>query len=375
MRMDAKKLLLASTAVLVALVAAPTALPRGAIAALIGNDVGSFHADCGASHRASDDPIVFPGQPGASHSHDFVGATTTDASATNASIRRGATTCSRDDEAVKWQPDGKLRAKNPHADRSGYWVPTLYDDGTPLQPTMGAYYTAGRRGFRAIKPFPDDLRVIAGSAKGGPIGGEPKIVDWRCAPGQTLDPGSKNPPVAPTCKTERLDLDIRFPDCWNGRDSDSPDHKSHMAYSRKAKGGAGYVCPPDHPVLVPALRLGLRYPTTGGSGVRLSSGAINTAHADFMNGWAPDKLAKLVRACLNIDKYCGGGSVPDRSRRTHPRSCSGRHPAGRRRPGHIHARSSREAGQAARRCRHRHRATRQQPPRPRGRTGTRRPRA
>jgi hypothetical protein len=29
-----------------------------------------------------------------------------------------------------------------------------------------------------------------------------------------------------------LQLDVIFPDCWDGRHLDSPDHKSHMAYSR-----------------------------------------------------------------------------------------------------------------------------------------------
>ena len=28
---------------------------------------------CGYSHPLTDDPIVFPGQPGASHFHDFFG--------------------------------------------------------------------------------------------------------------------------------------------------------------------------------------------------------------------------------------------------------------------------------------------------------------
>src|SRR5919201_4749448 len=34
---------------------------------------------CGFSHDAPDDPIVHPGQPGASHLHSFIGNTTTDA--------------------------------------------------------------------------------------------------------------------------------------------------------------------------------------------------------------------------------------------------------------------------------------------------------
>ena len=33
--------------------------------------------ECPYSHSAPDDPIRFPGQPGASHLHDFFGVTTT----------------------------------------------------------------------------------------------------------------------------------------------------------------------------------------------------------------------------------------------------------------------------------------------------------
>ena len=61
-----------------------TVITGGVTTAQAGQD---FTTDCFPSHRAPDDPIVFPGQPGASHSHDFFGNTTTDASSTYASMR------------------------------------------------------------------------------------------------------------------------------------------------------------------------------------------------------------------------------------------------------------------------------------------------
>ena len=39
----------------------------------------NFVENCRYSHQAPDDPIVFPGQPGASHQHTFVGNRTTSA--------------------------------------------------------------------------------------------------------------------------------------------------------------------------------------------------------------------------------------------------------------------------------------------------------
>lgn len=52
-----------------------------------------FRANCRSSHRAGNDPIVFPGQTGASHIHEFFGNRTTNANSTVETLRAGATTC------------------------------------------------------------------------------------------------------------------------------------------------------------------------------------------------------------------------------------------------------------------------------------------
>jgi hypothetical protein len=267
----------------------------------LGNNNGSFHVYCGLTHRANDDPIVFPRGPGMSHSHDFFGPRGLDAFSTNASIRKAGTSCRRD--YVK-----------DVTDHSAYWVPTLYQGGVAVEPeSVIAYYMTGYRRLRSIEPFPKNLRMIAGDSKGQTrdlVGAEPAI-NFVCQ-GDTVVPGTWSTP--PTCARPLIDLVIRFPDCWDGIHSDSRDHKSHMAYSkldltskrRKA------TCPVTYPRLVPALRLVVRYETIGGPDLGLASGAVNTAHADFMNGWSEKKLARMVRRCLKRDKYCGGVSWPVR---------------------------------------------------------------
>jgi hypothetical protein len=257
---------------------------------------GAFHADCAFDHSLSDDPIVFPRGPGASHLHDFFGSRTLNAFSTNGKIRQAAGTCVRTDTPAR------------DSDRSAYWAPALYVAGTPITPvSLGAYYTSGFRRYKAIEPFPANLRMIAGDSKGGtPQDVNGQIVYLFECEGGTLLPGSAN--VAPTCKTPLLTLSIRFPDCWDGVHSDSPNHKQHMAYSRQQN--RGWACPPGYPVLVPKLQIRVRYPTTGGPTTALASGGINTAHADFMNGWNTKKLAALVHRCLNTDKYCGGSERP-----------------------------------------------------------------
>src|SRR5919198_781505 len=65
-------------------------------------------------HDARDDPIVHPGQPGASHLHSFIGNTATDAASTIASLESGGSTCGKGMDQV---------------DRSAYWVPALLRNG------------------------------------------------------------------------------------------------------------------------------------------------------------------------------------------------------------------------------------------------------
>jgi Domain of unknown function (DUF1996) len=94
-----------------------------------------------------------------------------------------------------------------------------------------------------------------------------------------------------------LELHVDFPDCWDGRHLDSPDHRSHMAYSRN------YVCPASHPVKVPLIRLMIRYPVTVARDVYLASGGQLSGHADFFNAWNEHALAKLVDTCFH-DRPC-----------------------------------------------------------------------
>lgn len=51
--------------------------------------VSEFLADCSYSHRLPDDPIVFPGMPGASHMHNFFGSRVTNAHTTVTDLLNG----------------------------------------------------------------------------------------------------------------------------------------------------------------------------------------------------------------------------------------------------------------------------------------------
>ena len=98
----------------------------------------NFVSRCTFSHRAPDDPIVFPGKPGMSHDHSFVGNTTTNASSTLSSLLAGGTTCERP------------------GDTAAYWMPTLSVDGQEVTPTFAQIYYR-RRTIRHVEAFPRGL--------------------------------------------------------------------------------------------------------------------------------------------------------------------------------------------------------------------------
>lgn len=65
----------------------------GSLPAVANPPRGFFVTHCGFSHSLRDDPIMFPGAPGASHRHEFFGSVRTSARSTERRMRTGPTTC------------------------------------------------------------------------------------------------------------------------------------------------------------------------------------------------------------------------------------------------------------------------------------------
>ena len=89
--------------------------------------VGAFRFICTAGQVLPDDPIVFPGQPGKSHLHQFYGNEAANAFSTYASLRAGGqSTCNRGPFA---------------ANRSAYWMPAMLDGaGNVVKPGFVSIY-------------------------------------------------------------------------------------------------------------------------------------------------------------------------------------------------------------------------------------------
>lgn len=223
-----------------------------------------FTVVCGFSHRNNDDPIRFPGQPGRSHNHTYIGNTNVTAATTPASLRGGETTCDIERDA------------------STYWVPTVFLGREPITPLAAVVYYTKRTAGPVVAP-PVGLKMLAGNPTAHHQQSK-EIASWSCGGVG----GQRRYAAIPVCRTnDALELNVRFPNCWNGKATDSPNHRRHTAYS-----SAAGECPASHPVRMPTITIVLLYPPQPG-GAFPASGKF-AAHADFMNGWEQDALEQLT---------------------------------------------------------------------------------
>lgn len=266
------------------------------------SDIGAFRVPCSVSHFAFDDPIVSPGKPGASHLHMFFGNSGTDANSTADSIAKsGNSTCA----------GGTLN-------RTAYWVPALIDgSGNIVLPDSAIfYYKTGYLGIKPadVKPMPEGLRMISGdknlsSAQGqGNWGCEEVYIGHKDSIQDVLNDGRCVP-------GNHVQLGIDFPQCWDGVNLDSADHKSHMANP------VNNACPSSHPVPIPVITFNVRFPIPegGAKGWHLSSdmydyatnGGGFSAHGDWWNGWDVDTKNTWIKNCNNASKDCHGYLLGD----------------------------------------------------------------
>jgi hypothetical protein len=150
-----------------------------------------------------------------------------------------------------------------------------------------------------VQNFPVGLRMIAGTASSTTA--QNRIVAYSCTEGTA----AQVPQQAsfPRCAPGQLFvMSVLYPQCWDGVNLDSPDHKSHMAY------GAGWPdkgCPSSHPVPLTQITQNFRYrvPAGGMANWRLSSDMYSgpagySGHADWMNGWDPAVFQRVIDNCF-----------------------------------------------------------------------------
>lgn len=245
--------------------------------------VPEFNATCAYSHSRPDDPIIFPGMPGASHMHSFLGNKSTDAYATTRTLLANAgTTC------------------RPAPDLSAYWIPTLYQNDRVIEPKdVVVYYGSRLTDPSATVPFPQGFRMIAGDARlQGPTPAGSVNAFYCAGPGGEI--GRSADGNWPVCaSTAVLMFHLVFQDCWDGRNLDSPTHKAHVSYSYDG------TCRGDYPVAIPNISFLIAYPTSGSTaGFRLASGMASSMHGDAFMAWDNRALGERVKNCVVQKAKC-----------------------------------------------------------------------
>jgi hypothetical protein len=242
-----------------------------------GPATGTLLIHCDYAHSAPNDPIVFPGRPGASHSHDFFGSKGIDAGTTARSLRVSPTTCSFE------------------GDRSGYWVPSLrVPSGRLVAPTgMRVYYRGGDRDPMALKKFPAGLKHLQGDARN--TNPSAYAATYRCNTGALTGPY-----IPQACAGDSgFEASYYFPFCATG-ETDNPAHKTLV--------GKTFPCP-DPQLSVLQMQMIVSYPPEAAGGRLVSdelAGAKGglTSHADFFDGWNPEALDMVLERCIRPNATC-----------------------------------------------------------------------
>jgi hypothetical protein len=255
----------------------------------LGGEAGAFRVTATVAKIARDDPIVYAGQPGASHWHTFYGATSVSAATTtlvgcSSSTYVGGT-----------------------ANCSTAWVPTLVDTatGAPVLLGLNTYYKTDYNLPLAARPnvqaIPADLRMVSGNA----MNTDPTKTGaaYHCVAG-SVDPGFSTTIARAVAKGTcvagaRFYMTVTFPGCWDGVNLDSPNHASHVASPSAGACPRGWV-------QIPVVTLQLSTVIPAGANVskwRLASDpptveAGTSGHGDYWSAWRPEVEAVWLTNCV-----------------------------------------------------------------------------
>ncbi|KAJ5536109.1 hypothetical protein N7513_009295 [Penicillium frequentans] len=288
------------------------------------------------------DPIVDPGKI-SSHVHSVHGAGNFGMSSNSETLRESnCTSC-----AIM-------------QDMSAYWTPALYfmhtNGSAQVVPEVGGMLSYYLLYGENITAFPDGFRMLAGdpfqrnftwpvpdppksSWSGAQVSQKAlrqKALGFNCLNYNTAAEGSLTRHFMPNktyldahC-TDGLRLELMFPSCWNGKDVDSPDHKSHVAYPDLVMTG---TCPKGYETQLVSLFYETIWNTYAFKDVdgyfALANGDPTGYgyHGDFMYGWEDGILQKAVDTCTSATGIVNDCAVFDLQSEDDQRQCFFEEPA------------------------------------------------
>ncbi|KAF9522714.1 hypothetical protein CPB83DRAFT_726117, partial [Crepidotus variabilis] len=206
-------------------------------------------------------------------------------------------------------------------DFSNYWAPKLY-----FQWKNGSFSDVSGNGViyyffsdtpGATKPFPDNFRMISGDPTKrsfDPNDAGQKAVLYNCIQSNGQPNSDSTDLPAKECSFS-LRSQLFFPNCWDGKNLDSTNHKSHVAFPKiettSMPPNSGQKCEdPNFPVVLPQVLLEIWWEVSPWYAHKTE--AMNPDqpfvyaygdptgfgnHGDFYNGWKEGVLQKAVDGC------------------------------------------------------------------------------
>ncbi|GGW76337.1 DUF1996 domain-containing protein [Streptomyces caelestis] len=277
---------------------------------------GSFATDCGVNENGlfnSDNIIAAPGVTnGAHHFHDYVGNQANNAFAGDQDLANAKTTCvDQGDKSSYYWPVLRLQngTQEQDADSPGGGIEgNAGEIVTPKQVTLN--FVGNPRG--KVTAMPRLLRIITGDAKSFVNGPANANASWSCTGFEDRQLKDKYPLCPQGSDVVRT---FTFQSCWDGRNIDSANHRTHVAFTDAAGN-----CPSGFrpiPQLVQRIVYDVDAPSLEDGGRTTPLFAVDsfpeqlhkpvTDHGDFINVFDEDLMREMTD-CINAGRKCGAGA-------------------------------------------------------------------
>ncbi|MFJ3714594.1 DUF1996 domain-containing protein [Streptomyces sp. NPDC090057] len=274
---------------------------------------GTFTTECGVNANGlfnSDNVIVAPGvSNGAHHFHDYVGNQSNTAFASDDDLAKADTSCvDKGDRSTYYWPVVRLQNGKQERDAGAPGGGTEGNAGQIVTPKDVTLTFVGSPQGK-VTAMPRLLRIITGDAKAFVNGPANANASWSCTGFEDRQLKDKYPLCPSGSDVVRT---FRFQSCWDGRNIDSANHRTHVAFA--TPDGA---CPAGFqaiPQLVQRIVYDVKAPSLNDGGRTVPLFAVDsfpeqlhkpvTDHGDFINVFDEGLMREMVD-CINSGRTCG----------------------------------------------------------------------
>ncbi len=272
-------------------------------ARLRGASRGTFTTECGRNRNGKFNPdnvIAAPGvSNGAHHMHDYVGNQATDAFSGDDDLAAGDTTCrNQGDRSTYYWPVLRLQNGADENDAEADGGGKDQNTGEIQTPSQVTLKFVGNPTGR-VTAMPRFLRIITGDAKAFTNGDANANASWSCTGFEDRQLRDAYP-ICP--EGSQVVRSFAFQSCWDGRNTDSANHRTHVAFTQDDG-----RCPSGFRA-IPQLVQRIVYDVPPGPGFAVDSFPEQlhkpvTDHGDFINVFDA-KLMRKVVSCVNGGRTC-----------------------------------------------------------------------